>query len=206
MNSPIAYEARRAHLIATLVCLIWSLTLCSAVSQGVIQYKFNGTLPWVLPGGPGGNPTPGVNVGDPVQGWFSVDYTAAAAGNYRSPNNGYSVQIGAFTFGTNPANDNWIEVGVISPGPRDCTFYANPGGGLSGLYFGTYGSGPFALPASAANFEALNAELNLDGFVWGLDIAITEVPEPEVTILSLAGGVLLLCTIHRVPRRGHGRQ
>ena len=74
------------------------------------------------------------------------------------------------------------------------------------MYFGTSGSGPFALPASAADFEALNAELNVDGFVWGLDIAITEVPEPEVTMLSLAGGVVLLCTRRRVLRCGPGRQ
>src|SRR6267378_566698 len=105
---------RRVRLIATLGSLIGALALCSAVAQGVIQYEFSGTLRWVLPG-PGGNPTLGVNVGDPVQGWFSVDYTAAAAGIYRSPNNGYSVQIGTFTFGTNPANDNWIEVTVTSP-------------------------------------------------------------------------------------------
>ena len=175
MNSSIAYEARRVRLIAPLGSLIGALALCSAVAQGVIQYEFIGTLRWVLPGGPGGNPTPGVNVGDPVQGWFSVDYTAAAAGIYRSPNNGYSVQIGTFTFGTNPANDNWIEVTVTSPGFRGCTFHANPIGALSGLYFGTSGSGPFALPASAADFEALGSELNVDGFVWGLAIAITGV-------------------------------
>jgi hypothetical protein len=186
--------------------LLLSLT-ATASAQGTQEYRFTGQVSWF---NPGSTVFPGVSVGSPVEGWFTIDYTVADsdpdpnAGSYSSGQVAFGGTIGGSEFFSVAHPGNLVRVADGQPDISDdwTILQVVPAGSLQELSltfhdFTSLAIGGDALPSSAALFSAfpdfvLYARSAGGEFgQYNLNVAITQVPEPSVTVLGLAGLALL---------------
>jgi hypothetical protein len=200
-----------AGVISALGLLLLSLP---SRAQGTLDYRFTGRVRSL---NPSSAVFPGVSVASPVEGVFTIDYSAPDtdsspdAGTYSSPRVALVGTIGSSGFGSRANSGNAVRVvngegGVADwtilqvaagPGLRDLnlTFYDSAGDAITGQ----------ALPGSAASFstfaDVVLSAVSTEGLSgqYVLDIAIAEVPEPAMPLLNGIGLALLgsLCLRRR---------